>query len=53
MSQMPLGGPHDTDPLSPDETEVREALLDHSDESYHAWISTQLDADEERARNGM
>lgn len=53
MSQTPHGAPHDAEPLSPDEAEVRDALLDHSDDTHRAWISQQLDAAEERARNGM
>jgi hypothetical protein len=32
-----------------EEAEVRDALLDHSDERYNAWIFAQLDAAEARA----
>jgi hypothetical protein len=35
--------------ITADEAEVRDALLDHSDERYDAWIFAQLDAAERRA----
>lgn len=35
--------------ITADEAEVRDALLDHSDERYNAWIFAQLDAAERRA----
>jgi hypothetical protein len=49
MSQSTPQGSRQANIQAADEAEVRDALLDHSDETYNAWIFAQLDAAEARA----
>ncbi|MFJ3384459.1 MULTISPECIES: hypothetical protein [unclassified Curtobacterium] len=50
MSQSTQSGRRDAHRLNRDEAEVRDALLEHSDEKYNGWIFAQLDAAEGRER---